>query len=293
LSGVRAIVNGMFKAGATIAELMAWAAKRAVQVVKDVVAELIALGVTLAQLVTDTLTQPQNALKNLVKAFTELGKSMKDIVEAAVVQPAEDAARRVFQALKDLGKTAVEVMVAALELGGSAIALAFTLILEWFPGAYRPLTATERGEAEKVFGRSIDLDKVRLAVMSLPVDLIQLCNNERPFTTMYLINFASWDKLSDSTLIHEMTHVWQGVVAGPIYMVEAIEGQLSAEGYNYGYDDNETGEGGQPELQAAGGNFNSFNREQQAQIIMHYYVRRFVKGLDFTAWQPYANVVHA
>ena len=144
-----------------------------------------------------------------------------------------------------------------------------------------------------MFGNSIDLDKVRLAVMSLPVDLIQLVNNERPFTTMYLINFASWNKLSPETLIHEMTHVWQGVTAGPIYMVEAIESQLSSEGYNYGYDDSTTGEGGQPELAAAGGNFNAFNREQQAQIVMHYYTRRYLQNLDYAAWQPYANAVHA
>ncbi len=293
LEGVRAVVHGMFEAGATVAELMAWAVQRTIQVVKDVTAELISLGVTVAQLVADTLAHPQNALKNLVQALTELGKTAKDIVEAAVVQPTEDAARRVLRALKDLGKTAVEVMTAALELGGSAIALTFALILEWFPGEYRPLTATERAEGEKVFGTSIELDKVRLSVLSLPVDLVELCNHQRPFTTMYLINFASWEKLSINTLMHEMTHVWQSVAVGPIYMVEAIESQLSSEGYNYGYDDSETGEGAQPELEAAAGNFNAFNREQQAQIVMHYYVRRFVKNLDFTSWQPYANVVHA
>ena len=30
-----------------------------------------------------------------------------------------------------------------LEIGGSAIALAVTLILEWFPGSYRQLTPEE------------------------------------------------------------------------------------------------------------------------------------------------------
>ena len=221
-------------------------------------------------------------------------------MEAAVLQPAEDAARRILKALKDLGRTAVEVMIAALELGGSAIALTFTLLLEWFPGSYRPLDDRERGEAKKVFGNSIDLGKVRLAELSLPVDLIQLANNERPFTTMYLINFASWNDLDDATLIHELTHVWQGVVAGPIYMVEALEAQITEgdDAYDYGYTNARNGEGGQANLEAAGGDFNAFNREQQANIIEHYYIRKFVdKDVvpkpDVTAWEPYSDLVHA
>jgi hypothetical protein len=93
--------------------------------------------------------------------------------------------------------------------------------------------------------------------------------------------------------MHELTHVWQGVVAGPVYMVEALEAQASAESYNYGYDNADTGEGAQPELAAAGGDLGQFNREQQAMIIEHYYVRRFEKNLPFAEWQPYADVVHA
>jgi hypothetical protein len=78
-------------------------------------------------------------------------------------------------------------------------------------------------------------------------------------------------------------------------MVEALEAQASSEGYNYGYTDAATGEGAQSALNAAAGNFNVFNREQEAQIIQHYYVRKFEKepALDFAAWQPYADVVHA
>ncbi len=88
--------------------------------------------------------------------------------------------------------------------------------------------------------------------------------------------------------------MWQGVVDGPVYMVDALEAQLVGEGYNYGYDDAATGEGGQPELQAAGGNLTSFNREQQAQIIMHYWRRKFGSAtpMDTADWQPYADVVH-
>ena len=136
-----------------------------------------------------------------------------------------------------------------------------------------------------------------MAVMSLPVDLIEWLNDGRAITTMRLINFASWDTLSPDTLIHELTHVWQGVVDGPVYMVQALEAQLIGEGYNYGYTDSVTGEGGQAALVGAGGNLSAFNREQQAQIVMHYWVRRYGQGanppLPYVEWQPYADVVHA
>jgi hypothetical protein len=78
-----------------------------------------------------------------------------------------------------------------------------------------------------------------------------------------------------------------------MYMVQAIEAQMSSEGYNYGYTDPDTGEGGQAALDAAAGDFSKFNREQQAQIIMHFYVRKFEKTLDATSWEPYGKLVHA
>ena len=118
---------------------------------------------------------------------------------------------------------------------------------------------------------------------------------------MYLINFASWADVDRPTLIHELTHVWQSVVEGPFYMVEATHGQMTG-GYNYGYDDAFDGEGAQPELTAATGKFDSFNREQQAQIIEHYFIRRFFAPFydaaqtnprTYTEWQPYANQVFA
>ena len=202
--------------------------------------------------------------------------------------------------MRELGRTGLEVLRAAAELGLSALTLTFSIVLDWYPGTYRYLTAEERAEAEKVFGSSIELDKVRLAVMSLPVDLIQYVNNERPFTTMYLINFASWNDLEDPVLIHELTHVWQGSVAGPVYMVEALDAQITdPDGYNYGYEDTTTGayngEGGQNELLAANGNLDEFNREQQAQIAEHYYVRRYKEDppLNYTAWEPYIDVIQA
>jgi hypothetical protein len=293
-----AIVNGMLSAGAAAVDFVAWMADRGVQVIKGVTAELIAFGVSVTSLIADMIAHPGNGLRDLMQALDELGRTLKELVQIAIVQPTEDAARRALQALKDIGKSAVEILKAAIELPLSQIALLVAIILDWFPGSYRALSDAERTEANSVFGASISLDKVKLAVKSLPVDLVETLNGGRTFTTMYLINFASWDKITIDTLIHELTHVWQGLQEGPVYMVEALEAQLIGKGYNYGYDETadggEFGTGGEANLVAAGGNLSQFNEEQQAQVIMHYHARKTAAPpRDVTAWQPYANVVFA
>jgi len=264
---------------------------------------LLASGATMAQLVADTLAHPGDATKNLMAAFGEIGKTFKEIVESAIVQPAEDAAKQALATLKELGKSALDVLEAAAEIGASALGTAFTLILEWFPGSYRPLSATELTAATEVFGSSVPLDQVRLAVLSIPVDVIEWIEQEvtgqqgRAFTTMTLINFPSWEKLGTDTVVHELTHVWQNFQVGPIYMVEALEAQMSKAGYNYGFTNDAQGwldgEGAQQALINAKSNYNSFNREQQAMIIQHYWMRRYSENKEYTEWQPYADIVHS
>ena len=294
-----------------MADLAIWAVSRTVQIAKDVVTQLLAHGATMVELVADTLAHPTH-IKNLMQAFLELGKTMKDIVNAAIVQPAEDAARQALKTLKELGKSALDVLIAAADIGASALGTVFTLILEWFPGSYRPLNKDERNAADPIFVKSIPLDQVRLAVLSIPVDVIEFIEEKatgqagRAFTTMTLINFPSWQNLTLDTVVHELTHVWQNFQVGPIYMVEALEAQFSKDKYNYGYNENTEvgfyqGEEAQTALNNAKGNFNAFNREQQATIIQHFYARK--NGLpktdkhaalpprEFTEWQPYADLV--
>jgi hypothetical protein len=43
-------------------------------------------------------------------------------------------------------------------------------------------------------------------------------------------------------------------------------------------------------MRKAGSNINSFNVEQQGDILSDYY-RRLVSGQDVTAWEPYAEDV--
>jgi hypothetical protein len=56
------------------------------------------------------------------------------------------------------------------------------------------------------------------------------------------------------------------------------------------------GEGGQDDLAAANGDFDEFNREQQGQILMHYFVRKVLlnrPAADFEPWQDYVDFVQA
>jgi hypothetical protein len=142
--------------------------------------------------------------------------------------------------------------------------------------------------------------------------------------------------VSRDTLIHEMTHVWQHDFTGPFYLSEAIHAQipdLGGTGYNYGYQEADPdvtapaadqityprdylntpeavtsvntlgdtfGMGGETALQAANGNFEAFNREQQGQILMQWFMRTQLAltdnsgnpvSLDSTDWQPYRDFV--
>ena len=72
--------------------------------------------------------------------------------------------------------------------------------------------------------------------------------------------------------------------------------QFAGEGYDYGYSGDAAGQtygsGGEDDLLAAMGDFDSFNREQQAQIIEHWWARQR-DGMPSAEWEPYHDVVHA
>jgi len=151
-------------------------------------------------------------------------------------------------------------------------------------GGHRPLNAAEIKEARRVFGGSIELSRVKLAVASLPADLINWINGGRTVTTMYVINFASWVNIDQNmhTLIHELTHVWQATTAGPVYMVEALDSQMFGRGYDVTDAD----------LARANGNFNKLEREQQAVVVEKYWWGRW-GGNSSIDWKKYEALAQA
>ncbi|QRN97904.1 hypothetical protein JRI60_02130 [Archangium violaceum] len=233
----------------------------------------------------DQLSTLRMVLEGLLAAGLQLGKAITSIVQDV----AEQFRKGFFQGLIALGKSPFLIMKEALATTGAVAALAFATLLDVL-GGHRPLTDEEKKQARLAFGSSIDLERVKVAVASIPADLVNLVNGERPFTTMYVLNFASWAEVDMKTLIHELTHTWQGVVAGPVYMLEALHAQLRGEGYEVTND----------MLRARGNQLSRFNREQQAVIVEEYWYEQWGKaafpklkglGLDVDLLRPYAKQV--
>jgi hypothetical protein len=91
------------------------------------------------------------------------------------------------------------------------------------------------------------------------------------------------------TFIHELGHVWQGENEGPYYMGHALFSQLTLGSAAYSY-------GGEAALTANtvnGGTLESFNEEQQAQIIADYYNDVIVDAKTTTTYDPYIAEVRA
>jgi hypothetical protein len=134
----------------------------------------------------------------------------------------------------------------------------------------RTLTDQEIQVAKSVFGDSINYDLVRIDESARSVVAARELDNavdNRPFTTFHTIN--TWGPLNnESTLIHELTHVWQYEQDGAIYITEALQAQHSDAGYGYG------GVAGLEKQLANGGGLTDFNREQQGDVLEQYYELR-------------------
>ncbi|TVQ11345.1 MAG: DUF4157 domain-containing protein [Bacteroidetes bacterium] len=133
----------------------------------------------------------------------------------------------------------------------------------------RPMTSTEKSEAQKVFGNKIDYSLVRIDEYSLIAWIGKKKENadNMAVTTFHTINFSRKIEAQKGTsdmawLIHELVHVWQYEKMGAMYMARAVHAQNNA-GYDYkGIDKLQ-------EKQDEG--LNGFNLEQQGDIISDYY----------------------
>jgi hypothetical protein len=115
----------------------------------------------------------------------------------------------------------------------------------------RGLTDREKTVARGVFQDSVDLDRVRLGTTSVL---------SAPTTLGNLIRVR--DRISDDTLIHELTHVWQYQTSGLRYVSCALAGQVEGtvlhggRDWTYDFDPNRRGT-----------RLSDYGPEQQAQIV--------------------------
>jgi hypothetical protein len=140
----------------------------------------------------------------------------------------------------------------------------------------RPLSSTEKMEATKVFGTSLDLDEVTVA--EAPIMASFGYARTLPGAIYFppgTFNLPPADYMP--WLIHELTHAWQYQHGVTIWetLFHAIRGR-----YDYG------GEAGLVSARREGKRFRDFNTEQQADICKDYYIRQR-DGLDTSAWDPY------
>lgn len=293
---VKAVLNALFALGRTLAEIVIAAASQAVAITTGIFKALVALGKKVADFLIALAGRAVSALRTALQALLAMGITLANIIKDIVLSVAEGFRRGFFEGLIALGKTPLLILKAAAEISASVLLLAFAVVIELF-GGHRPLDATERREAERIFGSSINLKQVKIATSSLPADVINYINGGRAFTTMRIINFGSGATVEMRTLIHELTHVWQGVQTGPLYMVRALEAQIGAgvdSLFHTGeYNDAAAYAVTDEALQKHGGNFSKFNPEQQASIVDEYWSRRFnsTPAGDVSLLEPYARQV--
>ncbi len=160
--------------------------------------------------------------------------------------------------LKNLGWWLLESFLYLLECLG--VAEVYETIMDFVKFNTRSLHQWEKDLAKEYFGDSIRYNRVRIDEYSfVGPKQKKIC-----YVSFYTIN--SWGPMSNSLLLHEMTHVWQYEKMGIVYIVKALRAQVSKMGYNYG---------GVSALKAyikSGKPFQAFNLEQQAEIVTDLYL---------------------
>ncbi len=205
-----------------------------------------------------------HVIKTLLVALIGTGIYIKDMLYEIVINVRDAFRQSLIKGLIEIGNSILTLMKEAVKISASAAAVLFAILLDIL-GKHRGLTPAERTEALKIFGSSINLDMVRLTDASFAADFIMWINKNRPFTTMYVINFNSGRTLEMHELIHELTHIWQAVHTGGVYMLEALYSQVHGAGYNLKDED----------VVNANGDIDNLEREQQATLVEWYWEAEF------------------
>ncbi|MCP4440511.1 MAG: hypothetical protein GY810_16320 [Aureispira sp.] len=123
----------------------------------------------------------------------------------------------------------------------------------------RPLTGPERKIAEFVFQTSLRLDEIRIEEEALIANA--------PTTLGNVIRLSKGYTMSDATLVHELTHVWQFQNKGTGYIsnsvINQVGGMIGSGDRNAAYV--VTIEQGKP--------FSSYSAEHQGTIVEDWYAK--------------------
>jgi hypothetical protein len=125
-----------------------------------------------------------------------------------------------------------------------------------FSGNQRVLSTAERAVAESIFMQSVQYDAIRIVVASIAA---------APTTLGNFIRIPPGYQLSNATLVHECTHVWQFQTSGNSYVSNSVVHQMA--GIISGGDRNAA-------YQYAivpGQSIYRYTAEQQAMIVENYF----------------------
>jgi hypothetical protein len=166
----------------------------------------------------------------------------------------------------------------------------------------RPLSGTERGEAQRVFGNNLDYGRIRVHEQASWPNWVarlgaRLAGEPPPANNAITLGNGLYFPVTLRTsqahlnagqlghfawLIHELAHAWQYQHVGMRYLLRAIVAQirLGPDAYDYG------GEEGLRDAVGRGKGILSFNPEQQADIAKDIYLMA-LGGEVAPAWQPF------
>jgi hypothetical protein len=279
---IQAVVKALREVGLQVAQILSAAVSLAAARLRAIVRALYKIGTRIGDILKAVANRTASIIRTVLEGLLSIGVGLAYAVKSICHDVAAGFRRGFFQGLIALGKAPLDILKAAFVSGAATLALAFAVFME-ISGGHRPLTPEERAEARRVFGYSIDLGRVKVARASIPADVVNWLNGQRPFTTMYVINFSSRARITMGTLIHELTHVWQAVVAGPVYMVEALHSQFFGRGYEVTDKD----------LRKAAGDIRKLEREQQAVVVERYWRGRWGgESIDWQKYEPLARQVY-
>ena len=313
IDGMSDFINGVLDVGYELNELVIDLGKLTSKAAIKGLKELLNMGYTLADLLAATMRDPENLLSNLLTAVKEIGMSLQKIYKTVLVETPGLYEEQVTKTLRNLGYPIRKMLEAVVEVHLGALGSVIGILLNML-ASYRPMTKAEIATARLIYGNTFDYSRIYFSQESLSNDIISAIQDKswdpsskysRAFVTNTLVNFDVNDgPINEATMIHELCHVWQFQETGPFYMAEALHAQFKEEqlAYNYGYTDENNGNGAESRLKAvftdnpgitAAQAFDKFNREQQAQIIKHFYVRLYKSSpaLDVEPWRPFQKLV--
>lgn len=281
---VKKTLRALQKLHNTVADIIDAAAGLLPDELKAVVRGLLKINTKVVDVIVNFANRTLDATQTALEALLLEGVRMMTVVNAICRHVAKEMRKGFFEGLIALGMGAVEILEEAAKSGAAISLAAFSVLLEIW-GGYRGLNADEMHDARRIFGWSLDLDRVKITNGTILTEVAFWLNNNRPFTTMYVINFPEKIDVNKSRgiLIHELTHVWQAANVGPIYMVEAIHSQFYGRGYKLNDQD----------IANAAGDLSRLGTEQQAVVVERYWRGRYNgERFDWRKYQQLARQVY-